>query len=97
MLPFEVPKVADQVSSVLASFDPLLNEATMYHQMEERAKLSEYMITVVSTKAAKLGEYIVETCSDTESETYYDSDYIVDKDKKGILGALPHMPEEIRL
>ena len=40
-LPFKVPKAADQVSSVLASVDPLLNETTMYHRMEERDKLSD--------------------------------------------------------
>ena len=69
ILPFKVPKAADQVSSVLAGVDLLLNETTMYHQMEEGDKLSDYMIAVGSTKAAKPGEYIVETCSDTESET----------------------------
>ena len=50
--------------------------------MEERAKLSEYMIAVGSIKAAKPGEYIVETCSDTESETEEDSDSSVDDNDK---------------
>ena len=66
---FKVPMAADQVYSVLASVDPLLNETTMYHRMEEGAKLSDYMISVGSIKASKPGEYIVDTCSDTESDT----------------------------
>ena len=73
-LPFKVPKSAYQVSSVLANVDPLLKETTMYHRMEERAKLLDYMIVVGSIKAAKPGEYIVETCSDIKSETEEDSD-----------------------
>ena len=81
-LPFKVPKAADQVSSVLASVDPLLNETTMYHRMEERAKLSDYMIAVGSIRVAKPGEYVVETCSDTESETEEDSDSSVDENYK---------------
>ena len=32
------------------------------------------MVAVGSTNSAKPGDYIVETCSDTESETYYDSE-----------------------
>ena len=39
------------------------------------------MIAVGSTNAAKPEDYIVETCSDTESETYYDSDYTDDDDE----------------
>ena len=81
-LPFKVPKAVDQVSSVLASVDPLLNETTMYHRMEERAKLPDYIIAVGSIKAAKPGEYIVETCSDTESETKEDLDSSVDENDK---------------
>ena len=72
-LPYNIPRYADQVSSVLDSADPLLNKTTVYGRMEERAKLSDYMIAVGSTNTSKPGDYIVETCSDTESETYYDS------------------------
>ena len=81
-LPFEVPKAADQVSSVLANVDPLLNEETMYLRMEQRASLSDYMIAIGSTKAAKPGEYIVETCSDTQSEADYNMDHSVDEDEQ---------------
>ena len=38
------------------------------------------MIAVGSTNAAKPGDYIVETCSDTKSETYYDSESTDDDD-----------------
>ena len=40
------------------------------------------MIAVGSIKAAKPGEYIVETCYDTESETEEDSDSSVDENDK---------------
>ena len=52
----------------------------MYERMEEREKLSDYMIAVGSTNASKPGDYIVETCSDTKSEKYYDSDSTDDDD-----------------
>ena len=81
-LPFMVPKAADQVYSVLDSVDPLLNETTMYHQMEERAKLLDYLIAVGLIKAAKPGEYIVDICSDTKSEIEEDSDNSVDENDK---------------
>ena len=81
-LPFKAPKAADKVYSVIASVDPLLNETTMYHQMEEWAKISDYMIAVGSTKASKPGEYIVETCSDTESDTEKDPEFSVDENDK---------------
>ena len=79
-LPYNISRSAEQVSSVLASVEPLLNETTMYELMQERAKLTNYMIAVGSTNAAKPGDYIVETCSDTKSETYYDSESTDDDD-----------------
>ena len=53
--PYNIPISADQVSSVLASVDPLLNDTTMYERMEERAKLLHYMIEIGSTNSAKPG------------------------------------------
>ena len=53
--PYNIPRSADQVSSVLASVDPLLNDTTMYEKMEERAKLLHYMISIGSTNSAKPG------------------------------------------
>ena len=54
--------------------------------MEETAKLSDYIISVGSIKSSKTGDYIVETCSDTESDTYYDPDSTDDDDGgKGVL------------
>ena len=40
------------------------------------------MISVELIKAAKPGEYIVETCSDTESDTEKDPDFSVDENDK---------------
>ena len=50
---YNLPRAADQVSSVLDSVDPLINEKMTYERMEERAKLSDYMISVGSTNADK--------------------------------------------
>ena len=48
--------------------------------MEERAKILDYIIAFGSTNAAKPGDYIFETCSDTKSETDYGSESTGDDD-----------------
>ena len=54
--------------------------------MEETAKLSDYIISIGSIKSSKTGDYIVETCSDTKSDTYSDPDSTDDDDGgKGVL------------
>ena len=49
--------------------------------MEERKKLSDYIIAVGSTNTDKRRYYIVETCSDTKSDTYYHSGSTNDDDR----------------
>ena len=72
---------------MIASVGPLLNKTTMYEGMEERAKLSGYMIAVGSTNASKSVDYIVETCSDTQSYIDYESDSTDDDDGGNYLEA----------
>jgi hypothetical protein len=68
-----VPRAADQVSSVLASVDPLLNDQTLYHRLTEQANLGRFQTTIGSTNAT-YSKYLeedddtIETDSSTEDD-----------------------------
>jgi len=60
-----IPKEADQVASVLADVDPLLNDVTLYEKMRGQAVLGTYKISIGSTDATS-DEHLVETVTDEE-------------------------------
>ena len=76
--PLKMPKAADQVASVLARIEPLLNDNTICYRIVERAKLLDYMTSIGWTKPETPEECIVEGCSNTKPETEFDSDSSVD-------------------
>ena len=73
-----VPPASDQVASVLADVDPLLNDRTLYHRMSERAEIGKFQMSIGSTDVNKtLGEHdvIVETVTDDDETVLDEDDY----------------------
>jgi hypothetical protein len=54
-----IPRVADQISSVLAAVLPLLDDVALYTQLSERLELGNYITSIGSTNATGK-EYIVD-------------------------------------
>jgi hypothetical protein len=52
-----VPQEADQVSSILASISPILNDQTLYDRMAERANLGKFQASIGSTNVTN-NEYL---------------------------------------
>jgi hypothetical protein len=61
-----VPQEADQVSSILVSVLPILNDQTLYSRMAERANLGKFQASIGSTNVTD-SEYLVETVEDNET------------------------------
>ena len=87
-----VPKYCDQISSVLNSINPLLNDDMLYSRMEQRADLGTFGMEVGST-SAHIGDYILDPTSnnigrslvlgkivDREDEIPLDDDHSVTSD-----------------
>ena len=58
-----IPRAADEISSILASISPTLDDQVLYGRMNERADLGKFKISIGSTDALG-GEYLVETVDD---------------------------------
>ncbi len=65
-----IPRAADEISSVLASVSPTLDDQTLYRRLTERADLGRFESSIGSTNASR-GEYLVETVND---ESFTDDD-----------------------
>jgi hypothetical protein len=55
-----IPRAADEISSVLASVSPILEDQTLYGRLAARADLGRFKASIGSTDALG-GEYLVET------------------------------------
>ena len=62
-----VPQEADQISSILASVSPVLNDQTLYSRMAERANLGRFQASIGSTNATD-SAYLVDTVDDNKSQ-----------------------------
>jgi hypothetical protein len=62
-----VPQEADQISSILASVSPILNDQTLYSRMAERANLGKFQASIGSTNVTD-NEYLVETVDDDDTQ-----------------------------
>jgi hypothetical protein len=62
-----VPQEADQISSILASVSPILNDQTLYSRMAERANLGRFQASIGSTNATD-SAYLVETVDDNDTQ-----------------------------
>jgi hypothetical protein len=74
-----VPREADQVSSILASVSPILNDQTLYSRMAERANLGKFQASIGSTNVTN-NEYLVETVEDDDTSTNDDDDSSTEDD-----------------
>jgi hypothetical protein len=68
----QVPREADQISSILASVSPILNNQTLYSRMAERANLGRFQASIGATNVTD-SEYLVETVTDDDDDDDDDS------------------------
>ena len=68
-----VPREADEVSSVLAGVNPILNDEFLYARMSQQAELGRFKTSIGSTNATK-AEYLVTEDETTVTSTDLDSD-----------------------
>ena len=73
-----IPRQADEIYSVLASVDPLLNDQTLYNRMHEQAKLSRFKMSVGSTTATDITYVLGDNTVDSDPSTYNDSNSWMD-------------------
>jgi hypothetical protein len=61
-----IPRAADEISSVLASVSPTIDDQVLYERLIEKAELGRFKASIGSTDASR-GEYLVETVDDESS------------------------------
>jgi hypothetical protein len=85
-----VPREADQITSVLASVSPLLNDQTLYDRMAERASLGKFQVSIGSTNVTD-SEYLVDddatqdTAPSTNNNSSTGEDLLLDELYEGSL------------
>ena len=69
----EVPRVADQVSSILGDISPNINDTTLSNRMKERADLGKFQASIGSTDVTS-SDYLVEDDDTQATEPSTDDD-----------------------
>ena len=74
-----IPRQADQVLSVLASIDPILNYKTLYQKMIDIAELGKFQMAIVSMNASGSsylinGDDTIKTTPSTDDEDFIGSE-----------------------
>ena len=70
-----IPRAADEISSILASVSPILNDATLYKRLSARSEIGKFQASIGSTDAPST-EYLVEDYdTDATDPSTDDSDH----------------------
>ena len=69
----QIPRAADQVSSVLTSVSPILNDEALFQRLTTRADLGKFKSSIGSTNAME-GAYLIDETDDSMSESEVEED-----------------------
>jgi hypothetical protein len=69
----EIPRAADQVFSVLATSDPILNDESLWERLHERAELGKFQASIGSTHITN-DDYLVSDDETASTDPSTDDD-----------------------